>query len=200
MAPYEIRFTKEAVKVLKATGLSFEFLKCNVGGKAYIETGEPLPQEARDACDKADAVLFGAVGHDYAPYGIPRKVLIYLRIEKNAYANVRPLKSYPGVHPQNGHQRNDVDIIIVRDNSEGFALEHEGYLWDNKGADKRVITQFGAQRISMFAFQHALQNQRSKITCVDHSNWLNGDKIFRRSFDSAAEKSPHSWPRMRASR
>jgi isocitrate/isopropylmalate dehydrogenase len=182
---------KEAVKVLRATGLNLEFLHCNVGGKAYIETGAPLPQEAKEHCEAADAVLFGAVGHDYAPYGIPRQVLIYLRIEKNAFANVRPIKLYPGVVTPGGCSWEGIDVHIVRDNSEGFALEHEGYLWDNKGVDKRVITQLGAQRIALFAFSYAVKNRRKKITCIDQSHWLHSDKLFRKAFEGVAENYPN---------
>ena len=181
--------TAEAVKVLKATGLSFEFTECSVGGKAYIEKGDPLPPEARDACEEADAVLFGAVGHDYAPYGIPRKVLVYLRMDKNAYANVRPLKLYPGIAPPLGiSSYRDLDTVIIRDNAEGIALQHEGYLLEEKGVDKRVITHFGAQRISMFAINYAIKNGRQRVTCVDLSNWLYSDKIFRNAFEEVAER------------
>lgn len=181
--------TQEAVKVLRATGLDLELTECSVGGKAYIENGNPLPPEARAACDEADAVLFGAVGHDYAPYGIPRKVLIYLRMEKNAFANVRPLKLYPGIASLPGEPSyQDVDVVIIRDNAEGIALQHEGYLWDDKGIDKRVITHFGAQRISMFAINYAVKNGRKKVTCVDQSNWLYSDKLFRSAFERVAER------------
>ncbi|UCH57507.1 MAG: isocitrate/isopropylmalate dehydrogenase family protein [Candidatus Bathyarchaeota archaeon] len=183
--------TAEAIKVLEATGLVFEFRHCNVGGMAYIQTGKPLPDYAREACEEADAVLFGAVGHDYAPYGIPRKVLIYLRIEKNAYANVRPLKLYPGVYPPDDHRsQQDVNLVIIRDNAEGFALEHEGFLWEDRGIDKRVITQAGAQRIILFAVTYAMKHGRRKITCIDQSNWLFSDKLFRNAFNLVAERSP----------
>lgn len=181
--------TGEAIKVLNAVGLGFEFIECDVGGRAYIETGNPLPQEARDACDEADAVLFGAVGHDYAPYGIPRKVLIYLRMEKNAYANVRPLKLYPGILPEGDKRsKRDVDVVIVRDNAEGFALEHEGSLLEDRGVDKRVITHFGAHRIAMFAFNYAIKKGRERVTCVDQSNWLYSDRLFRSAFERVAER------------
>jgi 3-isopropylmalate dehydrogenase len=181
--------TAEALKVLRATGLSFEFIECSVGGKAYIEKGNPLPPEAMEACEEADAVLFGAVGHDYAPYGVPRKVLVYLRMDKNAYANVRPLKLYPGIAPPLGVSfYRDLNTVIIRDNAEGIALQHEGYLLEDKGVDKRVITHFGAQRISMFAFNYAIKNRRRRVTCVDQSNWLYSDKIFRKAFEEVADR------------
>jgi len=183
--------TREAVKVLEATGLALEFIECSVGGGAYIREGDPLPQEARDACEEADAVLFGAVGHDYAPYGIPRKVLIYLRMERDAYANVRPLKLYPGVAkngPRDGY--GDIDVVIVRDNAEGIALEHEGFLWNEKGMDKRVITSSGSRRISHFAIRYAQERKRKRVTCVEQSNWLFSDKLFRMAFQGVAAESP----------
>ena len=180
--------TGEAVKVLEATGLNFEFIRHNVGGKSYVESGDPLPPEAKQACEEADAVLFGAVEHHYSPYMIPRKVLIFLRLEKNAYANLRPLKLYPGVYPaQHAPTWKDIDIVIVRDNAEGFALKHEGYIWKDMGVDKRVITQLRAQQINMFVYNYALNEGRGKITCVDKSSWLYADRIFRNAFEKVSE-------------
>jgi isocitrate/isopropylmalate dehydrogenase len=179
--------TQEAVKVLSATGINFEFIECSVGGRAYLEIGTPLPREAKEACDEADAVLFGAVGHDYAPYGVPRKVLIYLRMEKNAYVNVRPLKLYAGVPTLQDHPSYPkVDLVIIRDNSEGMALQHDGYLLDESGLDKRVITYSGAQRIVTFAIDYAIKHGRRKVSCIDKSTWLYSDKIFRSAFERVA--------------
>lgn len=183
--------THEAVKVLKATNLCFEFMERDVGGRAYVEHGDPLSPEAKHACDEADAVLFGAVEHHYAPYGVPRKVLIFLRMEKDAYANVRPLKSYPGVHlPYFAPNWEGIDTVIVRDNAEGFALKHDGHIWDDMGVDKRVITQLRAQQINMFAYNYAVDHGRKKITCVDKSTWLYSDRVFRDSFEKVAEAFP----------
>lgn len=183
--------THEAVKVLQATNLNFEFIERNVGGKAYLEYGEPLSPEAKHACDEADAVLFGAVEHHYAPYGIPRKVLIFLRMEKDSYANVRPLKSYPGVHlPHFAPTWKDIDVVIIRDNAEGFALKHDGHIWGDMGVDKRVITQLRSQQINMFAYNYTINHSRKKITCVDKSTWLYADRVFRDSFEKVAQAFP----------
>ena len=182
---------REAVKVLDATGINIEFIEGKVGGRAYIESGDSLPEEAKEAVDMADAVLFGAVEHHYAPYGIPRKVLIYLRMEKDAYANVRPLKLYPGVFPKHRAPTwDDIDIVIIRDNAEGFALKHEGHLWDDMGVDKRVITQLRAQQLNMYAYNYAVQRGRKKLTCIDKSAWLYADKLFRSAFKKVAEVYP----------
>jgi len=180
--------TAEAVKVLKATDVNFKFLPCSVGGKEYLQSGEPIPPHAIETVNEADAVLFGAVGHDDAPYDISRKVLVYLRMEKDAYANLRPLKLYPGLSPP--HTQREIDVVIVRDNAEGFSLTHSGRLGNTMGTDQRVITSFGANRIIYFAYKHAIERNRRKITCVDQSSWLYSDKLFRRSFRNVSDKYP----------
>ncbi len=181
--------TRESVKVLEATDVDYEFIEGTVGGRAYVEYGDPLPPMAMEVCDEVDALLFGAVATDYALYGVPRKVITYLRVDRDAYANVRPIKLYPGVYPPHYTPHlDDLDVVVVRENSEGFALRHEGYLWEDKGVDERVITQFGAQRIAMFACNYAVKEGRSKVSCVDQSGWLYGDRKFRSAFKTVAEK------------
>jgi isocitrate/isopropylmalate dehydrogenase len=184
--------TREAVKVLEATDVCFEFIEGTVGAKAYIEYGDPLPQEEKEVCDEVDALLLGAVGQNYAPYGVPRKVLTYLRVDKNAYANVRPLKSFPGANMGPSHRfSKGVDMVIVRDNAEGFALRHYGYQWEDRGMDERVITRFGAQRISQFAFSYAVKEDRRKVSCVNQGHWLFSDRLFSKGFKSVALNYPN---------
>lgn len=179
---------EEAMKVLNATKLKYEKIECDVGGTAYIKNGSPLPKESIRACEDADAVLFGAVGHDTVSYDIPRKVLIYLRVEKKAYANIRPLKKY--LHCNNSGENQHIDITIIRDNAEGFSLQHPGMLGKTLGTDRRVITSDGAGRIIKNAFKYATQKQRKKVTCIDLSNWLYSDKLFRETFIQISEKYP----------
>jgi 3-isopropylmalate dehydrogenase len=178
--------TSEAVKILSATELDIELLHCDIGGAAYLRNGDPLPPESIAACKEADAVLLGAVGHDYVAYEIPRRVLIHLRLDNDAYANIRPLKRYPRKGESPTRER-DIDLVIVRDNAEGFSLQHSGMLAKTLGTDRRVITQYGAQRIIEYAKKYSLQNKRRKITCVDQSHWLYSDKFFRSVFDRLLE-------------
>ena len=178
--------TAEAVKVLLATGSEIEFFNYSVGGEQYIEFGSPLPEEALSAVEEADAVLLGAIGHKDAPYEIPRKVLVYLRLEKDTYANIRPLKTYPNLEKR----CENMDIIILRDNSEGFTIKHNGMLSEEEGSDKRIITNYGAKRIIKYAFDFADAKNRRKVTCVDQSNWLYSDKLFRKSFKEVSDNYP----------
>lgn len=185
------KVTAEAIKVLKATGLDFEFSIQSVGGNSYLKNGESFPKEAREACEGAEAVLFGAVGHDYAPYDIPRKVLNYLRKEKDTYVNLRPLKLYPKIEsPLKLKEGRSVDIVIVRENTEGESVQQSGVVGDRVGSDTRIITRFGSQRLIRFAFEYARRKGRKKVTCVDMSNLLSGDKLFRKVFDEVSEWYP----------
>jgi 3-isopropylmalate dehydrogenase len=183
--------TAEAVKVLKATGLDFEFWVNSVGGNAYLKTGESFSKEAREACEKADAVLFGAVGHDYAPYDIPRKVLDYLRMGKDTYVNLRPLKLYPKIDsPLKLPGGRGVDIVIIRENTEGESVKQSSAVGDRVSSDTRIITRFGSQRLIKYAFEYARAHKRSKLTCVDMSKLLAGDELFREVFDEVSEWYP----------
>ncbi|MCD6263116.1 3-isopropylmalate dehydrogenase, partial [Candidatus Bathyarchaeota archaeon] len=123
--------TAEAMKVLRATGLEFEFLIREVGGSSYLKNGDSFPKEAREACEMADAVLFGAVGHDYAPYDIPRRVLDYLRREKDTYVNLRPMKLYPKIEcPLKLPEGRGIDVVVVRENTEGESVKQSGVVGD----------------------------------------------------------------------
>jgi len=177
----------EAIKVLNATELEYEQIKCDIGGTAYLKNGNPLPKESVQACEDADAILFGAVGHDTVSYDIPRKVLIYLRVEKNAYANIRPFKTYL---QKKKADDTPIDITIIRDNAEGFSLQHPGMLGKTLGTDRRIITENGATKIIEYAIKYAIQHNRNKITCIDQSNWLYSDKLFRETFEKIVENYP----------
>jgi len=184
--------TREAVKVLNRLEIDFEYLYCDVGSVAYAAAGTPLPAETVETCDEADATLLGAVGYSYAPYGIPRIVPIHFRIERNAFANVRPLKLYPGAFaPDDPRSQSRVDAVVIRDINEGFALEHEGYLWAEEGVDTRRVTEAGAQRVIEFAYKYAERESRKRVTCIDAHNLLFSDKVFRRAYQTVSVQYPN---------
>jgi len=183
--------TAEAVKVLKSFDINFDFLIGDVGSQAYNATGSPIPDETKKICENAEAVLMGAIGHSYAPYKIPELVLKYLRMEKGAYANICPLKLYPGIFPrENQRSTHNIDIVVIRSNMDGFVLEHEGDLWGEKGRDVRIITKEGAERVARFACEYTVKKGRKTITCIDAHNLLYGDKLFRKAFSDVAEGFP----------
>lgn len=205
---------REAVKVLKAVqdrfAVSFDFVPFPCGGAYYLESGEEWPDNAFDSCKAADAILLGAVGVPEArlPNGdlAGAGVLFGLRFGLDLYANVRPTKLYPNVR----HKVHDafkqvwdvgkVDLLIVRENTEGLYTPARGFL-DRGGVqelavDSRVITRKGAERVVRFAFDRCNERNgapadgKHRVTCVDKSNVVAGDRLFRKVYDEVAALHP----------
>ncbi len=205
---------REAIKVLKATedafGLEFDLVPYPAGGKHYMETGEEWPDGAFESSRNADAILLGAVGYPGAilPDGnlAGAGVVFGLRFGLDLYANVRPAKLYPKVkHKVHNRFRkiwdaDKVDFVIVRENTEGLyppirgVLERGGI--QELAIDNRVITRKGAERVIRFAFEESLKRQgapkdgKRRVTCVDKSNVMDGDRLFRKIYDEVAEEYP----------
>ena len=205
---------REGVKVLKAAqeayGLAFDLIPYPCGGAYYLETGEEWPAAAWESCKTADAILLGAVGHPDArlPNGdlAGAGVIFGLRFGLDLYANVRPVKLYPGV----AHKIHDefkqvwkpnlVDFVVVRENTEGLYTPARGTLsrggTDELAVDSRIITRKGAERVIRFAFELARRrggapkDRKHRLTCVDKSNVTAGDRLFRKVYDEVAHKYP----------
>jgi len=205
---------REGVKVLNAAadthGLSFDLLPYPCGGEYYLKTGDEWPKEALPSCKTADAILLGAVGHPDArlPNGdlAGANVIFGLRFGLDLYANVRPVKLYPGVphkiHDEFKHvwRPDAVDFVVVRENTEGLYTPARGTLsrggTDEVAVDSRVITRKGAERVIRFAFELAMRrggaprDRKHRVTCVDKSNVLAGDRLFRAIYEEIAAKYP----------
>lgn len=206
---------REAIKVLRATegayGLEFDLVPYPAGGKHYLENGEEWPDGAFESSRNADAILLGAVGYPGAilPDGnlAGAGVVFGLRFGLDLYANVRPAKLYPNVKHR-VHDRfrkvwdaEKVDFVIVRENTEGLYSPIRGILerggTQELAIDNRVTTRKGAERVIRFAFEQSVKRQgapgdgKQRVTCVDKSNVMDGDRLFRRIYDEVAEEYPN---------
>ncbi|HEV8595331.1 MAG TPA: isocitrate/isopropylmalate dehydrogenase family protein [Thermoplasmata archaeon] len=205
---------REGVKVLKAVedayGLSFTLVPYPCGGQYYLDSGEEWPAEAFQSCKAADAILLGAVGHPDArlPNGdlAGANVIFGLRFGLDLYANVRPVKLYPGVSHKIHDEfkqvwrHNLVDFVVVRENTEGLYTPARGTLsrggTDELAVDSRVITRKGSERVIRFAFNLAMnrggapKDRKHRVTCVDKSNVLAGDRMFRAIYEEIAKAYP----------
>ncbi|MEE9592309.1 MAG: isocitrate/isopropylmalate family dehydrogenase, partial [Thermoplasmata archaeon] len=203
---------REAIKVVRATedayGLEFDLVPYPAGGKHYMETGEEWPDGAFESSRTADAILLGAVGYPGAilPDGnlAGAGVVFGLRFGLDLYANVRPAKLYPNVkHKVHDRFRKvwdaeKVDFVIVRENTEGLYPPIRGILErggiQELAIDNRVTTRKGAERVIRFAFEQSVKRQgapgdrKQRVTCVDKSNVMDGDRLFRRIYDEVAEE------------
>ena len=141
--------------------IAFEFKELPVGDELKARTGIAMPQVTVEAIRESDAALFAAVGET------AKEVILPLRQELELYANVRPTKVYPNVPSL----KEGVDIVMVRENTEGL-YKMVGYRGPDWGVNLRIITRQASERIARFAFEYAVKNGRSKVTSVHKNNVL----------------------------
>ena len=156
-----------AEQVLRALPLDLEFVRADIGFAAYERLGTPLPDSTLDEIRFASAVLLGAVS---TPPAIPGyfSPVVRMRQSLDLYANLRPCRSIP--HPSS---RANIDLVIVRENTEGLysgieRLEDNG----NRAITERVITRKGSERIICKAFDLARQTGRMNVHVVHKANVL----------------------------
>ena len=162
----------EAIKVLRAAGADFEFEEFDVNADAYLRTGEAMPGPIWKELEKADAILFGAVGdprvNDSAYLA---GVLLRLRFELDLYVNLRPARLYDDrLSPLRREERRKVNLLIVRENTEGLYVGMGGRF--KKGSEDEVAIQedlntyTGVTRIIEYAFGVA----HREVVMIDKSN------------------------------
>ncbi|NPV02705.1 MAG: 3-isopropylmalate dehydrogenase [Brevinematales bacterium] len=196
----------EGIKVLEAVKgkfkINFDFHYYDFGGERYLKTGKIIDSDDINELRKYDAIFLGAIGHpDVKPGILEKGLLLRLRFELDQYINLRPVKLYPGVDtPIKNKTPEDVDFIVVRENSGGIYTGHGGATL--VGTPHEVATQvmvydrFTVDRCLKYAFE--LKKKRSKqskkyadkaITLVHKTNVLTytGDLWFR-AFNEMGEK------------
>ncbi|MBE6498814.1 MAG: isocitrate/isopropylmalate dehydrogenase family protein [Methanobrevibacter sp.] len=168
--------------MLDKLDLNFSFKYGEAGFECFNNNGTTLPEETIKIAKNSDAVLFGA---STSTPGQPSPI-INLRKELNVYANIRPIKSYKGVDCI----RDDIDFVIVRENTEGLYSQVE-YGDSEKMMAERIITRKASERISKAAFNLCLKRGQNKVTCVHKSNVLKKtDGVFKESFYKIAKDYP----------
>lgn len=168
--------------LLDKLDLEFSFKYGDAGFECFNNTGTTLPEETIKMANKSDAVLFGA---STSTPGQPSPI-INLRKALHVYANIRPIKSYKGVDCI----RDDIDFVIVRENTEGLYSQVE-YGDPEKMIAERHITKKASERIAKAAFNLCIKRGESKVTCVHKSNVLKKtDGVFKESFYKIAKQYP----------
>lgn len=168
--------------VLENLNLDLHFEEAKAGYACYQEVGDPIPQATIEAARQADATLFGAVT---TPPDIPkyRSAVVTLRKELDLYANLRPVRS---LGLKGAHYRDNLDLYVVRENTEGLYSGQEEVDGDTAIA-KRIITKKGSERIVRYAFELAKRTGKRKVTVVHKANVLRlTDGLFRRTALSVA--------------
>ena len=159
-----------AVRVLEAAGAELLYDRQIAGMAAVHEVDNPLPPETLDSARRTGVILKGPLT---TPVGSGfRSINVALRKEFDLYANVRP-----AVTLMPGGRYEDIDLVLIRENTEGLYVGVEHYIGvegDPKAAAESVmiITRFGAERIVRYAFDYAVANERKKVTFAHKANIL----------------------------
>ncbi len=163
-----------AVQVLRAAIPALEIVEAEAGWECFQRQGVSVPQATLAAIRECGAALFGAVSspsHRVAGY---RSAILTMRQELDLYANIRPVQSWPNVSPRPG-----IDMIIVRENSEGLYAGRERLEGDTAVAE-RIITRRASRRIAQKALDLSRQLDRQRLTIVHKANVLPvTDGLFR---------------------
>lgn len=162
--------TAATVKVLEAAGASVDWDE-QVAGLAALETkNAPLPDETLESVRRNKIALKGPLT---TPVGVGfRSINVALRKEFDLYANLRPVRTL-----KRGGRYEDVDLVLIRENTEGLYVGVEHYIGmaqDPRAAAESVmiITRFGSERIVRFALDYALKHGRRKVTLAHKANIL----------------------------
>ena len=157
-----------AVKIIDASGAKICWEEADAGMAAFNKHGTPIPDKTLASIEKNRVAYKGPlttqVGEGF------RSINVALRQEYDLYANIRPAKTRKGIKTR----YDDVDIVIVRENTEGLYSGLEHYLTNKKDIAESlaVVTRQGSERVIDYAFKYARDHNRKKVTVCHKANIL----------------------------
>jgi isocitrate dehydrogenase (NAD+) len=162
-----------AQKVIEATGVEIEWKTFEAGAKALERYGTPLPEAILEEIRQSSVALKGPVA---TPIGTGfSSITVALRKKLGLYANLRPVKSIPGVPGR----YQDVDLVVIRENTEGLYSGVECWVNDDTAEAIRRVTRRASLRIARFAFNYARRHRRKMVAAVHKANILKlSDGLF----------------------
>jgi 3-isopropylmalate dehydrogenase len=192
---------REAVGVLKLLGellgQGFQLTEYPWGADEYLRTGIGLPNGALDELRQQDAILFGAVGDPrIRDMRHGREILMRMRFELDLFVNYRPVKLLDErLCPLKGRGLEDVDFVVVRENTEGLYVGMGGIFKkdtpDEVAIQEDVNTRKGVERVLRYAFDSARAAGRKEVVMSDKSNVLTfGHDLWQRCFQAVAAEYP----------
>jgi len=175
-----LQAAQEAIK-----GLQINLIFGEAGYNCIKKYGTNLPEETLKILRETDACLKGPMTTPEDPKA-PPSAAVTIRKMFGLYANVRPCRSLPGVKSA----KPNVDLIIVRENTEGLYSGKEFEVSPGKGVAMRIVTRNASERVARLAFELAAERKRH-LTCVHKRNILRiTDGIFRDSIFKVAKDYP----------
>jgi 3-isopropylmalate dehydrogenase len=195
----------EGLKVIRTAlgegNSSFTFTEYPIGAALYKKTGVGCPPETITACRTSDAIYFGCTGLPEVRNedGVEIQSGYYYRIDLDIYANIRPVKLYPGVEsPLKNKKPGQIDYIVLRENIEGLYNWGRGAIrvGDQAVVNPLIISRSGTERIVRKAFELARKRKgapedgKRRVTCADKANVVEAYSFFRKIFQEIGREYP----------
>ncbi|HLA08412.1 MAG TPA: 3-isopropylmalate dehydrogenase [Anaerolineales bacterium] len=197
--------TNEGLKALRAVrksgGFDCNFVEYPYSGAYYLKTKELVPDRVIEEWRTLDAVLLGAIGHPDVEVGlVERSVILGLRFGLDLYINLRPIKLYAeALCPLKGKGPDDIDFIVIRENTEGEYSQVGGILKkgtpDEVATSTSIYTRKGVERAIRYGFElarsrSAERNRPGHLTMVDKANAIRPQEIWTRTFAEVGKEYP----------
>jgi isocitrate dehydrogenase (NAD+) len=176
-----------AVRAVEATGVDIVWRRAELNEAIILESGKTLPQYLLDSLNETRIGLKGPVTTPVA--GGFQSVNVALRKALDLFANVRPVKTLPGIKTR--FQDVVIDMVIFRENTEDLysGLEHE--IVKDVVTSIKVITRVASERIAKYAFNYAKTNGRKHVAAIHKANIMKlADGLFLRCCRETAERFP----------
>jgi isocitrate dehydrogenase (NAD+) len=165
--------TEAAASVVEATGAPLRWERVEAGAAVHEKTGQPLPPDVLESIRRNRVALKGPITTPIA--GGFRSVNVTLRRELDLYASLRPVRSLPGVRTR----YEKVDLVIVRENTEGLYSGREHAVVPGVVEGLKIITERASRRIARFAFNYARSEGRRKVSVLHKASIMKlSDGLF----------------------
>lgn len=177
--------TDSVVKIIDATGFKIDWDLQTAGADVIVSEGTPLPKRVLESIKKNKVALKAPVT---TPIGKGfRSVNVQLRKELDLYANLRPCKNLPNIKTK----FDNVDIVVVRENTEDLYAGIERQIDNDTAESIKIITRKASERISKFAFDYAVKNNRHEVCVVTKANIMKlSDGLFLECFRNISKDYP----------
>jgi isocitrate dehydrogenase (NAD+) len=176
-----------AVRAVDATGVDICWKRAELNEAIILESGKTLPQYLLDSLNETRVGLKGPVTTPIA--GGFQSVNVALRKTLDLFANVRPVRTLPGIKTR--FEDVKIDMVIFRENTEDLysGLEHE--IVKDVVTSLKVITRTASERIARYAFNYAKKNGRKQVTAIHKANIMKlADGLFLRCCRETAQRFP----------
>lgn len=181
-----------AQRAAQLCGASLEFVEFPWGCDFYHRTGRMMPADALTTLAGFDAIYLGAVGHPSVPDHVSVwELILPIRQRFHQYVNLRPMRLLPAVDGPLAHRgSSDIDMICVRENSEG-EYAGAGSRTADRAEQTAIFTREGIERIARYAFTLAASRPRRLLASATKSNALQHSMVL---WDDVVEAVAHDFP------